>query len=165
MKLIDEKGKFFGKINAIDFVIILIVIVLAVATYQKFFKMDNTSITQTMLPIKYDVEILGCREQLSNAIKQGDELYDKISGKIGNITNISKRTAKQTIQLADGSYKECDVPNRYDITLTVEAEGIVNSEGHFVNKSYELVVNSLKNFKTKYANASGKVMKIYTEGE
>ena len=33
MKLIDEKGKLFGRINVIDLAVVLVVIVLAVGVY------------------------------------------------------------------------------------------------------------------------------------
>ena len=43
MKLIDNKGKLFGIINAIDFFVILLVIAIGLGTYYKFGVMDKTS--------------------------------------------------------------------------------------------------------------------------
>jgi hypothetical protein len=158
MKLIDEKGKMFGKINAIDLGIIVLILVLCFGTYYKFFKLENTSVSKAMEPIKYDVKIQGCRVYLKDAIKNGDTLYDKTSGNaIGTIVEVKAEPAKQDLQLLNGTYKECEIPSRFDLTLTVEAQGSENK----VNRVYELVVNSTKNFKTKYANATGKVSKIY----
>lgn len=162
MKFVDKKGKLFGKISIIDLSILLIIILLCVGTYYKFFALDNTSVAQTMVPIKYDVQILGSRKFLPDAIKEGDILYDKVSNNsIGKISKVTEEPAKQVIQLLDGNFKECYVPERYDVTLTVEAEGTITSSGYRVNRAYELIINSNKNFRTKYANATGKIIKIY----
>ena len=40
MKLIDEKGKLFGKVNAIDLCVLIIVIALAFGAYYKFVVME-----------------------------------------------------------------------------------------------------------------------------
>jgi hypothetical protein len=111
-----------------------------------------------MEAMKYDVQIQGCRVYLKDAIKSGDTLYDKTSGNaIGTIVEVKAEPSKQDLQLVNGTYKQCEIPNRIDLTLTIEAQGANNR----VNRVYELVVNSSKNFKTKYANATGKVSKIY----
>ncbi len=161
MKFLDKKGKLFGIINILDLSIILVIIALVFGTYWKFFKLDNTSVAQEMVPIKYDVQILGSRKFLPDAIKEGDLLYDKLAnGSIGKITKVSIEPAKQVILLLDGSLEEKPIPNRVDVTLTVEAEGTIHS-GYRVNRSYEISVNSTRNFRTKYANADGKIIKIY----
>lgn len=158
MKIIDEKGKLFGGINVIDLTLFLLILVLAFGTYYKFFRLDNTSVVSTMQTVRYDVKIAGCRIFLLDAIRSGDTLYDKASGNaIGTIVEVKSESAKQDLQLLDGTYKECEIPNRIDVTLTVEAQGV----GNRVNKVYDLVVNSTKEFKTKYSNATGKVSKIY----
>lgn len=162
MKFIDEKGKLFGKINALDLGIVFIVLLLILGTYFKFFALNNTSVVQDMIPIKYEIEIKGSRHLLAEALKEGDLLYDKVSGNsIGKIVGIAERPATQQIQLLDASIKECELPNRFDITLTVEAEAVKRERAYLVNRSYNLIINANREFKTKYANAIGKVINIY----
>lgn len=161
MKLIDEKGKLFGKINALDLTIVFIVILLCVGTYLKFFALNNTSVTQNMVPIQYDIKIQGSRQFLADALREGDEVFDKTSGNsIGKITSVTQKPAKQYIQLLDASLKECDLPNRYDVIITVDAQAVERDGGYLVNRSYELMMGTNKNFRTKYANATGKVVRI-----
>lgn len=162
MKLVDKKGKLFGKINIIDLAVILIIILLIIGTYFKFFRLNQTSVTQTMVPIKYDIKIEGSRDLILDALQEGDTLYDQVSGNsVGVIERVVSEPAKQSIILADGTFKICDVPNRYDVTLTVAAEAIQKDRAYFVNRSYELLMHTNKRFKTKYSNVTGKVMNIY----
>ena len=51
MKLIDEKGKLFGKINVIDFVIVIIVIGLLAGVGYKLFIQDNNGVTEQPLSL------------------------------------------------------------------------------------------------------------------
>ena len=161
MKLIDNKGKLFGIINAIDFFVILLVIAIGLGTYYKFGVMDKTSTNVAMEPISYTVEIKKVRDYIFNNVKVGDELYDKTSGNsIGTITDIDSEVAKDIVEMVDGKGVYGEVENRYDVLLTVEAEGVVKEEGYFVNKVYELVVGSKKKFVTKYFECEGSVRNI-----
>ena len=54
MKIIDEKGKLFGKINIIDLIIVLVIFALSAATFIKFRTSDaymskDTIIEYTLL--------------------------------------------------------------------------------------------------------------------
>ena len=43
-KLVDEKGRLFGKVSLIDIFVILFALVLAVAVYLRFFTNETTSL-------------------------------------------------------------------------------------------------------------------------
>lgn len=158
MKLIDEKGKLFGKINAIDCFVVLLVIVLAFGAYYKFNSLDKTSKGAAMETIVYKVEIKRVRDYVNNNIKEGDELFDKTSGKsIGRITNMTTRPAVENVLNVDGIYHLGTIENRLDVTLTVEADAVVGNDGAFVNRTYELSTGSERNFMTKYFEGLGKI--------
>ena len=56
MKLIDEKGRLFGKVNLIDLAVILVVIVAAAALAMKFFGNDAVeAVTSPKVSITYEV--------------------------------------------------------------------------------------------------------------
>lgn len=161
MKLIDEKGKLFGKVNAIDLCVLIIVIALAFGAYYKFVVMNKTSSSASTQRIEYKVEIERVRDVALNNLKLGDTLYDKTSGNaIGTITNIESEPAEGRIKYDDGSVAVGEVENRYNIILTVEADGVVNESGSFVNRTYELLVGSKKKFVTKYIECDGSVSEI-----
>jgi len=162
MKLIDKKGKLFGKFNIIDIFVVLVVLVLAAGTYFKFGVMDKTSTAAAMEDVTYTVEIKCVRDYAFENVIKGDTLYDKASGNaIGEIVDIEFRPAMDVVEMLDGSAVMGEIENRYDVTLTVEAQAVVNDSGHFVNRTYELLVGSNKEFITKYFECEGQVGKIY----
>ena len=151
MKLVDEKGKIFGKFNVIDLCVVIIVLILAAGTYYKFGVMDKTSTASAMEPVTYTVKINKIRDYVFNNVKEGDTLYDKTSGNaIGTITKIESQQAKDYVTVED----------RVDVTFTVEAEAVVNDSGYFVNRTYELLKGSKKKFMTKYFECDGSVEEI-----
>ena len=50
-KIVDERGRLFGRISVIDFIVIAVVIVLAVAAYYKYHALDATSKSAGNTPI------------------------------------------------------------------------------------------------------------------
>lgn len=156
-----KNGKLFGVINPLDLLVILLIVALAAGAYYKFKVSDKTSTNVAMTPVTYTVEIKKVRNYVFENVKEGDLLYDKTSGNcIGTITKIDGGPAKEPVNMTDGTMVMAEVENRYDVLLTVEAEAVVNDSGHFVNKTYELVCNSLKKFTTKYFEAEGRVRDI-----
>ena len=57
MRVADNKGKLFGKINFIDFGVIIIVLLLVAGAYYKFGVLDKTGGTAELQPVTYTVEI------------------------------------------------------------------------------------------------------------
>ena len=161
MKFIDEKGKLFGKVNAIDCFVVLLVIVLGFGAYYKFNSLDKTSTGAAMETVSYKVEIKRVRNFIENNVKEGDELFDKTSGKsIGKIVGIQMRPAVENVLGADGIYRTGSVENRLDVTLVVEADAVVSRTGIFVNRTYELSTGSDRNFMTKFFEGTGKIGEI-----
>ena len=73
-KLIDEKGKIFGKINVIDFFVILIVILLALGAVYKFTTMNksvgNVGSVSTQM-VTYNVKVEKVRPVSLENVKGG----------------------------------------------------------------------------------------------
>ncbi|NLK36954.1 MAG: DUF4330 domain-containing protein [Epulopiscium sp.] len=161
MKLVNEKGKLFGKINIIDFCVILLVIALALGAAYKFRGLEKTSTTTTMEPIRYTIEVKKIRDYIFQNVKEGDLIFDKTSGNcIGTITKIDATPAKEAVLCIDGTYNMGDVENRIDVVFTVEGEGVISADGYFINKTYELVSGSERKFMTKYFECDGSIKDI-----
>lgn len=161
MRIIDEKGKLFGKCNAIDCLVVILVIVLAFGAYYKFHSLDKTSTGAAMQTVSYKVEIKRVRNYIENNVREGDELFDKTSGKsIGRIVGIDLRPAVENVLGVDGIYRQGAVENRLDVTLLIEADAVVGDGGIFVNRTYELSTGSDRNFMTKYFEGTGKIGEI-----
>ena len=161
MKITDEKGKLFGIINALDFAVALVILLLALGAFYKFGVSGKTGQNTAMEPVSYTVLIKEVREYTKNNIAEGDTLFDKTSGNpIGTITGIEYAKSYKACSFEDGSYNLGEVENRIDVLLTLEAEGIVNDGGSYVNRTYELIRGSTKKFITKYVEFEGSVKDI-----
>lgn len=154
----NNKGKLFGKINFIDFFVIVIVVVLAAGAYYKFSVLDKTGSSAEMQPVTYTVEIRRVREYALQNVKEGDELYDKTSGNsIGKIVKVESEQATEPVLCNDGIYRTGTVQNRINLIITVMGEGTVTEDGCFINRTYELIRESDRKFMTKYFEAEGRI--------
>lgn len=161
MRVTDKKGKLFGKINIIDFFVVIIIIVLIAGAYYKFGVSDKTGTTTALQPVTYTVKVNKIRDYVFNNVKEGDTLYDKTSGNaIGTITKIESEPATDVVEMNDGTVVRGQVENRINVIFTVEAQAAVSDSGYFVDRTYELLVGSNKKFMTKYFECDGSVYEI-----
>ena len=152
----------FGTFHWLDLCVVILVVALAVGAYYKFHVLDKTSTTTAMEPITYTVQVKKVRDFVKDNVKEGDILFDKISGNaIGKIVKMETTQAREAVSLTDGTYKMGDVENRLDVVFTVEAQGDKTNTSVFVNKTYELLAGSDRKFMTKYFECNGKIKEIF----
>ncbi len=154
-KIVDEKGRLFGKISLIDFAFIAVVIVLAVALYLKNNVLEVTSNTTQTTSITYTMCIANQEPGFSTNLKVGDAVYDgdaDSGNSIGVVTAVSAGPARSLTLTSDGTYVVINIPEKEDVLVTVEGAGIVSSGRYYVNKTYEVNANSSRKFYTKYAS-------------
>ncbi len=158
MKLTDRKGKLFGKINVVDFIVVVIVIVLLGGAYYKFGVLNKATTGTALQPVTYTVEVKRVRDYVFQNVQEGDEIFDKTSGKsIGKIVKVESTPATEPVLCQDGTYKIGTVQNRVDVIFTIMGEGAVTEDGCFINRTYELVTESDRTFVTKYFECQGKI--------
>lgn len=163
-KIIDEKGRVFGRISIIDFIVIAIVLVLGIALYIKFNVLEVTSNSAETTKITYELKISGIRDFTIESIQAGDILFDLTNdngNSIGTIVSVVSEPAQAACERIDGTYIIGNVEGRYDLTLTIEANGLANSGRYFINKTYEINANSIRLFYTKYCTFSATIMEIH----
>ena len=159
-KLIDEKGRLFGKLSVIDAVVIVVIIVLAVAGVVKFTALDKSAVGASDT-ITYTVQIKGVRDYTANGLQVGDVLYENAGGTaIGVIKNVEISPAMTTQVTVDGSFVRVPVENRYDVVLTVEGEGLVSNGRYYLNKTYEISAGLDRAMYTKYCTFSATFMEM-----
>lgn len=122
MALIDEKGRLFGKINIIDLLIVLLVIAIAGGAYLVFFGRSDKQAVETS-KVTYDFEITNVNKDFVDAITPGDPIRDSIRGnELGTV--VSKESRKATMlneDIINGRYIIAEVPDAYDVVITIEA--------------------------------------------
>lgn len=160
--IIDEKGRLFKKINIIDLALVLIIVISVAATVYKFGFSKHKAVVNSDTKITYVVKVKAIRDVASNALNVGDNLYEKGTKKpIGKITDKKVVNAKEFVNMADGTLsKQAEIPERYDVYLTVESQGTQSDEGYFLDGNYQIGVFSSISFFTRTVDTTGTVTEI-----
>ncbi|QQY80032.1 uncharacterized protein DUF4330 [Keratinibaculum paraultunense] len=121
MKIVDEKGKLFGIINIID-LIVLLIFVLLIGGGVKRMKKNPAAIAETKKAI-ITIEVADIRTPTVEGIVIGDPLYHYDKGeKIGEIVDKKVEPYKEPAENADGKWVLSEVPGKYVVLMTVEAD-------------------------------------------
>lgn len=156
-----KDGKLFGKINIIDILVVIIVIFLIVGASLKFRKFNVKTVDSASETLEYQLEVKNVRDYTIAMIQSGDTVYDEQTGiNIGTITNIETTPARTYEVMQNGEAVKVTNPYRYDLVLTIETPGTVETTAYYANRSIELKVNSTKVIETKYLRTSGTVSNI-----
>lgn len=163
MKIVDRNGRLFGKISIIDVVVILAVVVMALAIYVKTHK-PQTGSNVSNTTIVYQMKVDNLPQYVVDSIQIGDDIYDKersTGGSLGKITDIQISDGTSEAKMDDGTYEIVPAENRYNLLLTIEGQGLVESDGSYLlNRVYDLGVNSSREFNNKYSLFLGRIVSI-----
>ncbi|NLX61108.1 MAG: DUF4330 domain-containing protein [Tissierellia bacterium] len=121
MKIIDNKGKLFGIINVVDLVVILLV---ALVLYGGFTRLKKSPTAEAeSKKALVTLEISDVRNATVDGIQVGDPLYHYDKGTFfGTIVDKKVEPYKEPVESGDGRWVLAEVPGKYVVTLTVEAE-------------------------------------------
>lgn len=122
MKVIDEKGRIFGKINIFDLIILLSLLIAIGAVGYKVIsdKMKASGIAPTTTYI-VTVKSLAMSPSYTEALKKDDKIYFDNFGYVNaKIVGVSEEPAMITVQTSDGNLIETQSPNLVDVTVDIE---------------------------------------------
>ncbi len=149
------------KINIYDIIAVLLVLGLCLATYIKFGVLEHTKTDAQMSKIEYSIQFLGLRKYSVDTFKSGDTVYDsQTKTEIGTIKEVIAEPDKFIAETSKGEVIIANSPEKYDVTLIIDTEGLDNEKGYFANKSVELKVGSEKYIETLYIKSSGTIKSI-----
>ena len=149
------------KINIIDIAIVILIIALVFAAYLKFAVYDHTKTDAEMIKLEYSIKVPAVRVYTLNAFKVGDTVYDSQTKLvIGIITKIDSVNNKGLVETSDGRVASAENPNRYDVTITIQGDGMETDRAYFADRSVELKVGSEKQIETLYLKTTGTIMSI-----
>lgn len=160
MKIIDSNGRLFGKINILDLLIIVCVIVLLFSVKVKYDK--SPSQMSSDKKIVYTVEIEDVRQPTVDAIYENQEnVTDKETKKnLGKIIDIKPVNAKESVKLTDGTYKVVEKEDKFDVTLTLEVSGTETNDNYFTSTGKKLIVGENISIHNKKVVVNGMIKSI-----
>lgn len=148
------------KFNWIDGLVIAVLLLLVAGTCLKFLVIDKTAVTREGVSFTYEVRIEGVRQYTIDALSEGDTLYESEGkGAVGVIESISSEPAMTTAAYPDGTTKEIPIEDRYDVTVTVSAQGIIDGGSYQVG-TYDIGVGRQTGYFTKYSTWSGTIQSL-----
>jgi hypothetical protein len=157
---LDDNGRLFGKISLIDIVILVIVAVLAVAAASKLAPTASGGTTATK-PATYTVLIKNIKQSNADSMRAGDAIWSSAGTRIGTITDVAVNPARESGQLVDGTYRaDAVVEGKVDVYLTIQTDVSTANGRIYVDRAFELGVNRLDIFKTKYTKFEGIIVSL-----
>ena len=159
MKITDDKGRLFGKINIVDMGVILLIILAAVSVGYKLTR--EKEIERKEAVISYTLCVEGVRDQSFRAISQKSEVYQAETGEdLGVISDIEKENAKKLVQKADGEYAVATYPDKFDLYITIESPGTVTQDGYFTQSGKKILYGDTIGISNGYSQMFGVVENI-----
>lgn len=164
IRLFDERGFLFGKVSVIDILAVLLVVGLALMVIIRFgiTGEDGLHLSETgTAPVSYELEVIGVRQFMVDAIDIGDELYANESGAaMGRIVDKRVEDNYTATTMLDGAVEFVPKEGYYDVYLTVEADSTVGAGGYYLDGAVELLANLSIQVRTQYAVFYGRVNSI-----
>jgi hypothetical protein len=146
MKLIDEKGKLFGLINIVDFLVLLaVLLVLGGAVYK--FKGPGGG-ESTARTVKVTVLAPALRPEMLTSIKVGDRMASGSSFTDVVITDVKTRPAYSITTDSAGQRVEAIDPYLKDLIVVVEGKtaisgATINLGGQEIRRNKDYYIKSL----------------------
>ena len=135
MKIIDEKGRFFGKVSAIDLVLLLAVVVLVIGFIHNRTSDDIGPIVRADTPLYLSMYAGGVRRYTIDAVNEGDLIFRQLepAQALGTVVQIEARPHYRIESTSCGNARLVQVENRYDLHMVLAARGTVAATGFFIN--------------------------------
>lgn len=134
MRLIDNQGRLFGKINLID--VLLILVILAAVAFGVY-KMTQGEVVINAPEKNVTVQFYGnaLYPFVIQNIKEGDTIRSlDTNDVIGKIVKIEVGDAINLVSTADGRTVISTIPDKYSVYITVEGKAsLVNNIPHAGN--------------------------------
>ena len=149
--IIDEKGKLFGKVNLIDLIIIIVLILAAGILGFKFLSPKVSTTGESIATVTYYAEEI-TDFVFENNIKVGDSLLDEVKNvNLGEVTEIAIGDAVSYAPNDKGEFVQSSKPNHNSLLITSEVKAkryehgmIVNTSRYYVGHSFVLVAGKAK---------------------
>jgi len=161
MKIIDEKGRIFGKLNIIDFIfVVLLLSVIPVFYYGNRLTEIKKPAEKTYEKVTAEIKFLKIIPELASVIREGD--IDKAPG--GNTAGILKKiiSSKNSRFATVGNNDQVvmmEDPTTRDIQASLELN-CVNNNGDLDFEGYPVKIGNKIVFTTDLYSMQGIVVKI-----
>jgi len=159
-KIIDADGKVLGKINIIDLIILVLILLVISGSIYKF-NAHEINIMRDQKEINYKIKIKDIKSSSAEFFKIGDEIFEsKTKIYLGEIKNIIVNDYYDYIFDMHGELHKSKKPDRIELLLEIKSHGIENNNAYLINGSYELKIGADIYILSKYIDMTGNIYEI-----
>ncbi len=138
-KIIDGNGKLFGKINLLDFLILLILVVVLIGGCYKLLFVDNNVYTPEYQRGQITLRLSSLSKEQVEAVKVGDPICVPKIQDLGKVKDISVSNRMENVTSTDGLVYTVENPLQYELTLVVETEKLYfQNEFYYIGDNYKI---------------------------
>jgi len=152
MRIIDEKGRIFGKINLFDLIVLLAFVFLAAGIGYKVVK--DRAEAGNEVPVKTYIATVKCSampDSFAETLEKDKRIYyDNEGFTNARIVSIEEVPAVVTVQTADGKLVEAVDPKLKDVYLEIEIDDRQDDNDIKIGR-YAVAVGGKMTVKTIYA--------------
>ena len=170
MKFLDEKGRLFGKINLIDLLVVLMLVIVIVAVAWKLGgdKLQDTLVHNNAPTVEYEVLCYGVSNDVCEYAKTriDDQLMSSGDMLDGKITGVSVEPYYITCVDAEGNAVDAQDPQNSNIRFTIECK-VQNTDNAYAVGTQEIRVGKSHIVKTVNIEVTGYItrMEVVTADE
>lgn len=159
MRVLDDKGRVFGKISIIDLLMIIVLISLAVwFGYSMFGRNLHQDAAQRQQETEIVVVVSGIRPTTAEAIAKGGKIFEfKTGALVGEVVGVTTGPSKLWLVEGDGRWVQFESQDRVDAFVTIRGTARIGEDVITMN-GVEIRVGASLGLKTKFAQFQAHVM-------
>jgi hypothetical protein len=148
LRLVDQRGRLFGLINLVDLGVIVLILALAGAGAYKVLAIRRGPV-RVPRDIDFTMLVQEVRQATVDVVHEGDFVWDYDSSlPFGTIKAIQVLPATKHASTSDGRWVLTELPERYDLVLTVRAQALVSDAAIVVGRM-EIRIGTKVTIKTR----------------
>jgi len=153
LKFIDEKGRLFGKINIIDFLVLVFFLFILPAIFFSY-KLVKTRLAtkaeqRAITEVTVDAKFVEVPKSTLNQIMAGDSEKDEEGKQIAELITFSKPLSfRHKITMGSGQTMIIKDQNLYEVPIKIKLAGYIEND-KFYYKGVPLSINTTFPFKTE----------------
>ncbi len=133
MKIIDDRGRLFGKLSVLDLLIVIMAAGMVLAFLYKQTSEDVQQLVSADDTFYTTVKGVRLREFSVNAVAEGDIMYRQHDSEpLGRVVKIVTEPAMDYMLKTDGTALLAPMEDRFSVYITLECTGSVTDTGYYI---------------------------------
>ena len=163
-RIVDSRGRLFGKINLIDLAVLIGLILIGLEGYRLLFEKEKAfppkfSAPEERRSVLVTIEIPNKPLWFNKAITVGDTETDEQNQPVGIILEKQTSPAKYLVLGPEGDTLLLGSPSREDIFLKVKLEATI-VKGNLLFKNVKLKIGNRISLETRTLSLEGVIMNV-----